>query len=298
MTKSYTVNAPISVVEVVELAVAEKGWSYTNPGGNYIAEINGLAEFDNGRLSGWMYTLNGTHPNLGVAEQFLENGDRIVLHYTDDYTVEEGSEQFGGVPFSPAGEPTVSLMDENGKVFAEAGKTAFDETTGTLIITVNTGYELKDVKVNGVSKGAVTSLTELSAEDKVEIILAKSEIPALSADEVNSLLADLTPVARSVKTEKKNVKVTLKLDDADKEIISKIEAAGYTVKYNFYRSTKTSSKYKSMLIKSGKTYTNTLGKKGNMYYYKVRVQVYDAEGKLIARTALKDCRYANRQWTK
>ena len=28
------------------------------------------------------------------------------------------------------------------------------------------------------------------------------------------------------------------------------------------------------------------------------VYLYDAEGKLIARTALKDCRYANRQWTK
>ena len=70
------------------------------------------------------------------------------------------------------------------------------------------------------------------------------------------------------------------------------------MKYNFYRSTKKSSKYESMLIKDGKTYTNTMGKKNQMYYYKARVQVYDAEGKLIARTALKDCWYANRQWTK
>ena len=81
-------------------------------------------------------------------------------------------------------------------------------------------------------------------------------------------------------------------------IIDQIEDAGYTVKYNFYRSTKKSSKYKSMLIKSGKSYTNTKGKKDRMYFYKARVQVYDAEGKLIARTALKDCRYANRLWTK
>ena len=53
-----------------------------------------LGEFDNGNLSGWMYTLNGTHPNLGVAQQFLENGDRIVFHYTDDYTKEEGSDKW------------------------------------------------------------------------------------------------------------------------------------------------------------------------------------------------------------
>ena len=120
----------------------------------------------------------------------------------------------------------------------------------------------------------------------------------MTADEVKALIADLTPVARSSKTAKKNVKVTVKLDKADKAIIEELEAAGYTVKYNFYRSTKKASKYKSMLIKSGKSYTNTKGKKNQMYYYKVRVQVYDADGKLVARTALKDCWYANRKWSK
>ncbi len=124
------------------------------------------------------------------------------------------------------------------------------------------------------------------------------EMEALNADEVKALLEDLTPVVRSVKTAKGNVKVTLKLDKADKAIIEELEAAGFTVKYNFYRSTKKASKYKSMLIKDGKTYTNTKGKKGTMYYYKARVQVYDAEGNLVARTALKQCRYANRKWTK
>ncbi|MBR4861006.1 MAG: hypothetical protein IKU09_02260, partial [Firmicutes bacterium] len=105
-------------------------------------------------------------------------------------------------------------------------------------------------------------------------------------------------VARSVKTPNKNTKVTVKLDSADKAIIEELEAAGYTVKYNFYRSTKKSSKYQSMLIKDGKSYTNTKGKKDRRYFYKVRVQVYDAEGKLIARTALKQCKYAKRVWTK
>ena len=35
-----------------------------------------------------MYTLNGIHPDLGVKEQYLEDGDEIVFHYTDDYTLE------------------------------------------------------------------------------------------------------------------------------------------------------------------------------------------------------------------
>ena len=53
-----------------------------------------LAQMDNGPSSGWMYTLNGKHPLLAVSEQFLKDGDKIVFHYTDDYTVEQGSEDW------------------------------------------------------------------------------------------------------------------------------------------------------------------------------------------------------------
>lgn len=48
-----------------------------------------LAEIDNGNNSGWMYTLNGAHPDLSVDQQYLEEGDVIVFHYTDDYTKED-----------------------------------------------------------------------------------------------------------------------------------------------------------------------------------------------------------------
>lgn len=94
--KAYTVTSPATVLDVFEMALTEAGMTYTNEGGNYISEINGLAEFDNGWLSGWMYTLNGTHPSRGVMEQSVKNGDRIVFHYTDDYTKEQGSEKWHG----------------------------------------------------------------------------------------------------------------------------------------------------------------------------------------------------------
>lgn len=73
---------------------------WRNPTGNYVEAITKdgveLGEFTNGNLSGWMYTLNGKHPTLGVSEQFLEDGDTIIFHYTDDYTLEEGSEALVG----------------------------------------------------------------------------------------------------------------------------------------------------------------------------------------------------------
>ena len=116
--------------------------------------------------------------------------------------------------------------------------------------------------------------------------------------DVKALTAKLTPVARSAKTAKKNVKVTTSLDKQDKAIIQELKDAGYAVKYRFYRSTKKAAGYKAAVTKKTSTYTNTSGKKGTKYYYKVQVRVYDANGKLAAKTALKQCRYAARVWSK
>ena len=116
--------------------------------------------------------------------------------------------------------------------------------------------------------------------------------------DAKALTAKLTPVARSAKTAKKNVKVTVSLDKQDKAIIKELKDAGYTVKYRFYRSTKKAASYKSTVTKKTASYTNTSGKKGTKYFYKVQVRVYDENGKLIAKTALKQCKYASRTWTK
>ncbi len=116
--------------------------------------------------------------------------------------------------------------------------------------------------------------------------------------DAKALAAKLTPAARSAKTAKKNVKVTVSFDKQDKAIIKELKDAGYTVKYRFYRSTKKAAGYKATVTKKTTTYTNTSGKKGTKYYYKVQVRVYDADGKLVAKTALKQCRYASRTWTK
>ena len=116
--------------------------------------------------------------------------------------------------------------------------------------------------------------------------------------DAKALTAKLTPVARSAKNAKKNVKVTVSLDKQDKAIIKELKDAGYTVKYRFYRSTKKAAGYKAAVTKKTASYTNTGGKKGMKYFYKVQVRVYDENGKLAAKTALKQCKYASRTWTK
>ena len=143
-------------------------------------------------------------------------------------------------------------------------------------------------ELKAMSAAATGTTVTIAVEKAVE----EPEVDAAA------LTAKLTPVARSAKTAKKNVKVTVSLDKQDKEILNQLTEAGFTVKYRFYRSTKKSAGFESTVTKKTTTYTNTSGKKGTKYFYKVQVRVYDENGKLLAKTALKQCKYASRTWSK
>ena len=91
--KDYTIDGNANVLELLKEVLSKNGMSCrTLRDETYIAGITKdgqeLAEFSNGQNSGWMYTLNGIHPDLGVKEQYLEDGDIIVFHYTDNYQQE------------------------------------------------------------------------------------------------------------------------------------------------------------------------------------------------------------------
>ena len=140
-----------------------------NPGGNYIESItrNGktLGEFSNGNLSGWMYTLNGKHPLLGVSEQFLNNGDKIVFHYTDDYTKEEGSDKWNG----GGGSSAVSSADDVIKLIDKIGTVTKD--SGNAIKEARAAYD----KLTDKEKAKVTNYAKLTAAEKAYADLNKAD---------------------------------------------------------------------------------------------------------------------------
>lgn len=126
----------------------------------------------------------------------------------------------------------------------------------------------------------------------------KDEETKDDAAKVKALTGDLGLKARSVKTAKGHIKVRLLADAKMQAAIKELQDMGYTVKYRFYRSTKKAAAYRSAVTKKTASYTNTSGKKGVKYFYKVQLRVYDENGKLIAATALKQCQYAARSWIK
>ena len=174
-----------------------------------------------------------------------------------------------------------------------SGKADLSADGRTATITAAAGHELVSVVLNGKEMGKVEKLTGLKTGDKATITFqAKADGKAEMDKMIAQKASKLKLMARSAKTAKKNIKVVVKGD------LKAITDAGYTVKYKFYRSTKKSAGYKAMLTKKAPTYFNTYGKKGTMYYYKARVMIYDKDGNFVAQTALKQCKYANRLWTK
>ena len=193
----------------------------------------------------------------------------------------------GGGIVIPVQKPEITTGD--------GGKTDLSDDGTTIKITPDEGKEVDKVLVNGKDIGAVTEVKDLKPGDKVEVIF-KDKIKEPTKEELDSkvkeALNDMTLKARSAKTSKKNIRINVIASITDKL------PDGYTVKYKYYRSTKKTSGYRLMTAKSKNYYINTKGTKGTRYYYKVRIAVYDNDGKLIAQTELKQCKYAARVWTK
>ena len=147
----------------------------------------------------------------------------------------------------------------------------------TLTIAAKDGYEITDVLLNGVSKGAVTELTGLRTGDKVEVKTAKKAEPTDPAADKNAKLIkgieNTTIVLKSKLTKNGNVLLTW------------TKSKGYKVDYfEFYRSVKRYSGYgkKAFFTTKDGSWSKYLNNKelkaGNTYYYKVRgVRVIDGQ---------------------
>lgn len=59
------------------LSVSTKSSQY----GLYVSAIGGLAEFEYGGKSGWMYSVNGSAPNVSCEKYVLKDGDTVSWYY-------------------------------------------------------------------------------------------------------------------------------------------------------------------------------------------------------------------------
>ena len=170
-TGTYSFDqSEVTVGEVFKTALEEAGLSYVGIENNYISSITApeiyggyeLKEMDNGKNSGWMYTVNGVHPDRGLNEWYVTTGDEIVWHYIDDYKVEQSD-----------------MKDESG--FASSGNAstwnkwleALDETPGA---------RERGEKVENQIK-QIDETIELTDECEAKITTARKAYDALTREE-------------------------------------------------------------------------------------------------------------------
>lgn len=87
----------VTVFDVLRQLRDEGVLSFEHKGG-YVQSItcNGktLAELDEGKNSGWLYTVNGELPDVYMSAYGLKNGDSIRIYFTKDYTKEPGADRW------------------------------------------------------------------------------------------------------------------------------------------------------------------------------------------------------------
>ena len=221
-TTTYALQENATVYDLFTEAMSDAGLRYIGAESNYVSTIYApsclggyaLSEFTNGKKSGWMYTVNGTHPNQGLKNWTLNDNDVVVWHYVNDYS-HEVADWFNDPNYPSLGNGTyyngwlraadispeqyvnellgkILKVGKNGTVepkltFQHIGKSV------TFTFKPDTGYKVKDVKVNGKSVGAVKTYTidKLTVSTRIEVEFADGKLPFTDVHETDWFYNDV-----------------------------------------------------------------------------------------------------------
>jgi hypothetical protein len=184
--KTYTINSGDTVKDLLERVLKDNNMSASNPTGDYVESItkNGvtLAEFTNGTYSGWMDTINGEHPNVGISHQVLKDGDDVIFHYTDLYARESKDtskvDQFLAASVS---KEKIDCGDTATITAKGVGKISYSSSDENIVTVSKTGV----ITTKGVGKATVTvkaagNSEYNSAEKDFKITVIGTEISSCS----------------------------------------------------------------------------------------------------------------------
>lgn len=233
------------------------------------------------------------------------NGDTVTIVVGENIQLKETQK------------PAEKIVGKNGTIFDLVAKIGekhlhqFEGGKAYVALPMPDKLKGKDILViyiddNGLCEILNHSVEKIGAEDYIRFtttrfstfaVVDKDEAERLikeqNAAHVKELMQSAKFKVTTTKTSKKSVKVQVAAKSS-KTMISDIKSLGYTVKYQFYRSTKKDAGYKLRKTSSKNSFISTKGAKGRKYYYKARVLVYDGS-ELVAKSALKQCSYGARR---
>lgn len=136
--------------------------SHTSYEGVYVSAIEGLAEFDGGPESGWMYRVNGNFPSFSSSLYKVKSGDYVEWLYTRDLGRDVGGYIEGIENKGPEAEKTYKLLataTEGGIIAPSGNVTITTKKPITFKLIPDKGFVIFDLTINGVSKGPLSEFT-------------------------------------------------------------------------------------------------------------------------------------------
>ena len=171
-----------TVLDFTKMVLTENDISYDASSG-YMAAIDGLAEFDNGVQSGWMYKVNGNFPDYGADSVNVEDGDNIVWVYTSnmgtdvgDNSSASGNIQDGG-PLENAKkilEDSDSTLDEIVDAFNALMEEEGEDAADTLLLLAEAAIEKSGQVSLQMDEGEPADMDASDLEDLAEAAVDKA----------------------------------------------------------------------------------------------------------------------------
>ena len=111
--EEYTLPVGSTAYDLFKTAMEDYGYTYDDSNG-YVSAVEDLAEMTNGPRSGWMFRINGSFTDA-MDKVELNDGDRMLFFYTDDYNTIDWSGAPSGV------NDVIALIDAIGEVTEQSG---------------------------------------------------------------------------------------------------------------------------------------------------------------------------------
>ena len=232
-TTAYELKEGATVYDLWVLATSE--WDISSYGAerNYVSTVYApsgyaLSEFTNGARSGWMYTINGSHPGYGLKEQKLSDGDVVIWHYINDYSYECADW------FSEANWPSLATDARyynlwlqapdyqggagggiggsgSGSGFGGSGSSG-GSGSGTVTETEPEGVTRTETTVEGDDGSTSTTVTETSSET---VTNEDGSVTETNTEKVTETVTDVDGSVTKTETVTENETTTNTVDNAD-----------------------------------------------------------------------------------
>gem|GEM_PF-3140372 len=161
--------------------------------GNYVVSIDGQAELDRGKDSGWMYSVNGVFPNVGANSYILKSGDIIKWLYTENLGVDVGAPMYPATTYQIT---TKESPNKNTITIIKLEASSINDNVSELILT-------KDLLEKAINENV----------DIIEVSFGKALIEIRPNFMGKDIKGDI-----KIKLEKNNDATFIKLEQDGKEL--------------------------------------------------------------------------------